>query len=270
MAETLTAERLTLRYDERTIVDDLDVTLPEGRITVILGANACGKSTLLRGLARLLTPATGRVMIGSDDVRDLAPKALARRLGFLPQAATAPGGVTVAELVARGRYPHQRLLQQWSPEDADAVNAAMRATGVAVLRDRAIDELSGGQRQRAWIAMLLAQQTPVMLLDEPTTYLDIAHQLEVLELCRRLNREEERTVVLVLHDLDQACRYADHLVVMREGRILATGAPGEVMTAELIAEAFALEALVQPHPVTGTPMVVPIAPLVVGGEEAIA
>lgn len=263
-SDTLTADALTLRYDARTIVDGLTVTLPEGRITVILGANACGKSTLLRGLARLLAPAAGRVLLGGVDVRTMAPKALARRVGFLPQAASAPGGVTVAELVARGRYPHQRLLQQWSPEDADAVNAAMRATGVAALGDRALDELSGGQRQRTWIAMLLAQQTPVMLLDEPTTYLDVAHQLEVLELCRRLNREEGRTVVLVLHDLEQACRYADHLVVMRSGAVLSTGAPGDVMTEELVAEAFGLRALVQPHPVTGTPMVVPIAPIVVG------
>lgn len=269
MSDSLVAEGLTLRYDDRTIVDHLDVTLPEGRITVILGANACGKSTLLRGLARLLPPASGRVTLGGEDVRSFAPKALARRVGFLPQAATAPGGVTVAELVARGRYPHQRLLQQWSPEDADAVNRAMRSTGVAELRDRPVDELSGGQRQRAWIAMLLAQETPVMLLDEPTTYLDVAHQLEVLELCRRLNEEQGRTVVLVLHDLDQACRYADHLVVMREGRVLATGTPEQVMTTGLVAEAFGLEALVQRHPVTGTPMVVPIAPLPTADEEAI-
>ena len=261
MRDMLGAEGLTLRYDDRTVVEDLEVTLPEGRITVILGANACGKSTLLRGLARLLAPAAGRVRLGGIDVRDVAPKAFARRVGFLPQAATAPGGVTVAELVARGRYPHQRLLQQWSPEDALAVTEAMRATGVDALRDRPVEELSGGQRQRAWIAMLLAQQTPVMLLDEPTTYLDVAHQLEVLELCRRLNRSEARTIVLVLHDLDQACRYADHLVVMREGRIVDEGPPAEVMTVGLIGEAFGLEALVQPHPVTGTPMVVPIAPL---------
>ncbi|WP_205879319.1 ABC transporter ATP-binding protein [Leucobacter triazinivorans] len=261
MTDSLEAQGLTLRYDRRTIVEELDVRLPEGRITVILGANACGKSTLLRGLARLLVPAEGRVLLDGTDVRELGPKALARRVGFLPQAASAPGGVTVAELVARGRYPHQRVLQQWSAEDADAVNDAMRATGVSALHDRPIDELSGGQRQRVWIAMLLAQQTSVMLLDEPTTYLDIAHQLEVLELCRRLNREEGRTVVLVLHDLDQACRYADHLVVMCDGRILDAGPPAGVMTERLIAEAFGLEALVQAHPVTGSPMIVPIAPI---------
>ncbi|MDQ1128931.1 ABC transporter ATP-binding protein [Microbacterium sp. SORGH_AS_0888] len=270
MSDSLAAEGLSLRYADRVIVDGLTVTLPEGRITVILGANACGKSTLLRGLARLLSPSSGRVLLGGDDIRDLAPKALARRVGFLPQAASAPGGVTVAELVARGRYPHQRLLQQWSPADADAVNDALRATGVAGLADRPIDELSGGQRQRAWIAMLLAQQTPVMLLDEPTTYLDVVHQLEVLELCRRLNREQGRTVVLVLHDLDQACRYADHLVVMREGRIIDAGPPAEVMSERLVADAFGLEALVVPHPVAGTPMVVPIAPLAPAAEGAIA
>lgn len=261
MSDTLHAEGLTLRYGERTIVEDLDVSIPEGRITAVLGANACGKSTLLRGLAGLLPPSAGCVRLGDVDIHALAPKTLARRLGFLPQAVTAPVGVSVAELVARGRYPHQRLLQQWSPEDADAVNAALQATGVTALRDRRLDELSGGQRQRAWIAMLLAQQTPVMLLDEPTTYLDVAHQLEVLELCRRLNRDEGRTVVLVLHDLDQACRYADHLVVMRQGRILAEGAPAGVMTRELVADAFGLRALIHEHPVTGTPMIVPLESL---------
>lgn len=269
-SNALVAEGLTLRYADRTVVDDLAVAIPEGKITVIIGANACGKSTLLRGLARLLSPSAGRVLLGGEDVRGFAPKALARRVGFLPQAASAPGGVTVAELVARGRYPHQRLLQQWSPADADAVNDALRATGVSALADRPIDELSGGQRQRAWIAMLLAQETPVMLLDEPTTYLDVVHQLEVLELCRRLNREQGRTVALVLHDLDQACRYADHLVVMREGRVIDAGSPDEVMSEGLIAEAFGLEAMVVPHPVTGTPMVVPIAPLASADEKAIA
>jgi iron complex transport system ATP-binding protein len=267
---SLEARELTLGYHEHTIIEALDVLIPEGRVTVIVGANACGKSTLLRGLARLLVPASGRVLLGGEDVRRMPPKVLARRVGFLPQTASAPDGVTVAELVARGRFPHQRLLQQWSPEDAAAVNAAMRATGVSGLRERAVDELSGGQRQRVWIAMLLAQQTPVMLLDEPTTYLDIAHQMEVLELCRRLNRAEARTVVLVLHDLDQACRYADHLIVMREGRILGSGSPADVMTEQVLAEAFGLRALVQPHPVTGTPMVVPIAPLDSTERESVA
>ncbi|QCQ16243.1 ABC transporter ATP-binding protein [Microbacterium sp. RG1] len=258
---SLEARGLTLGYQTRTIVDRLDAVVPEGRVTVIVGANACGKSTLLRALAGLLIPSAGRILLGGEDVRGMSPKKLARRLGFLPQAASAPDGVTVAELVARGRFPHQRFLQQWSSDDADAVNGAMRATGVDGLRERAIDELSGGQRQRVWIAMLLAQQTPVMLLDEPTTYLDIAHQMEVLELCRRLNRIEQRTIVLVLHDLDQACRYADHLIVMRGGRILRSGAPAAVMSEEVVAEAFGLRALVQPHPVTGSPMVVPIAPV---------
>ncbi|QTX04942.1 ABC transporter ATP-binding protein [Agromyces archimandritae] len=257
----LTAESLELRYEQRTVATDLSVALPAGKVTAIVGPNACGKSTLLRAMARLLAPKAGRVLLDDRDVRRLSPKELAKRVGLLPQSSTAPGGLTVAELVARGRHPHQRMLQQWSAEDAAAVDRALAATSTAELADRPLAELSGGQRQRAWLALLLAQDTPVLLLDEPTTYLDIAHQLEVLELCHRLNREQGRTVALVLHDLEQACRYADHLVVMRDGTVLAAGAPREIMTEELIARAFGVRALVQENPVTGTPLIVPIASL---------
>lgn len=257
----LTARDLELGYDGRIVARHLNVEIPRGKVTVILGPNACGKSTLLRALARLLTPRAGEVWLDSTDVSTLKPKELARRVGLLPQSSSAPEGITVAELVARGRFPHQRFMQQWSQEDAVAVANAMRATGIDELAERALDELSGGQRQRVWIALLLAQQTPVMLLDEPTTFLDIAHQLEVLELCRRLNRAEGRTLVLVLHDLDQACRYADNLVVMRDGEVLATGEPREVITEQLVAQAFGIRSIVAEHPVTGAPTVTPLASL---------
>ncbi|GAB2958107.1 ABC transporter ATP-binding protein [Micromonospora polyrhachis] len=255
----LEASHLTLAYESRQVAHDLDVPVPDGAVTVILGPNACGKSTLLRALARLLRPSAGRVLLHGQDVQRLAPKELARRLGLLPQSSVAPFGITVADLVGRGRFPHQRMLQQWSLADEEAVKRAMVATGVTELADRAVEELSGGQRQRVWIAMLLAQDTPVMLLDEPTTYLDISHQLEVLELCRRLNREEGRTLVLVLHDLNQAARFADHLIVMREGAVAAAGAPSEVLTEQLLRDVFRLEARVIADPVFGTPLVIPIA-----------
>ena len=252
---------LTLSYDDRRITEDLDLQIPRGEITVILGPNACGKSTLLRALSRLLTPQHGDVLLDGDEIRRMPPKALARRLGLLPQTSTAPPGITVVDLIARGRFPHQRMLSQWSEADQLAVARAMEATRTTPLADRLVEELSGGQRQRVWIAMVLAQNTPVMLLDEPTTYLDISHQLEVMELVRGLNRDEGRTVALVLHDLNQACRYADHLIVMSDGRIASRGRPDEVMTEQLLAEVFSLEARVVPDPVFGTPLVVPMRSL---------
>ena len=258
-ASALHAQDVTLSYDARRVAEGLDVAIPDGEVTVIIGPNACGKSTLLRALSRLLAPSTGRVLLGGEDIRSFAPKELARRLGLLPQSSTAPFGITVADLVGRGRFPHQRMLQQWSLDDEAAVRRALDATGVADLADRPVEELSGGQRQRVWIAMLLAQDAPVMLLDEPTTFLDIAHQLDVLELCRRLNREEGRTMVLVLHDLNQAARYADHLVVMRDGALVAAGSPADVLTEELLARVFGLTARVLEDPVFGTPLVIPIA-----------
>lgn len=249
---------LSLSYESRQISSDLDVHVPEGEVTVILGPNACGKSTLLRALSRLLTPTRGQVLLHGEDVRRMPPKQLARRLGLLPQSSTAPFGITVTDLVARGRFPHQKMLQQWSDTDRLAVARAMEATRITGLADRVVDELSGGQRQRVWIAMLLAQDTPVMLLDEPTTFLDISHQLDVMELVRALNRDDGRTMVLVLHDLNQACRFADNLIVMRDGAVISQGPPEEVMTEDLLRRVFSLRARVLPDPEFGTPMVIPL------------
>lgn len=200
----LTGEKLTLAYDQRTITEGLNVAVPDNSFTVVVGPNACGKSTLLRALSRLLKPAAGSVMLDGADISGLPAKQLARTLGLLPQSPIAPDGITVADLVARGRYPHQGLLRQWSRDDERVVGESMTATGVSDLADRFVDELSGGQRQRVWIAMALAQETPLLLLDEPTTYLDIAHQIEVLDLCARLHEEQGRTLVAVLHDLNHA------------------------------------------------------------------
>jgi len=261
----LYGEQLTLRYGARQVTEALDVHIPAGKVTVIVGPNACGKSTLLRALARLLAPQAGRVLLEGRDIRGYSPREVARRLGLLPQSPLAPPGICVADLVARGRFPHQTLLRQWSPQDERMVRQAMRQTGVEDLAEQTVESLSGGQRQRAWLAMVIAQDTPLLLLDEPTTFLDIAHQYELLELCRRLNREHGRTVVMVLHDLNQAARYADHVIAMKAGAILAAGEPRQVITPELVAAVFGLRALVAPDPVTGTPMVVPFAGVDMGG-----
>ncbi|MBW3557871.1 MAG: ABC transporter ATP-binding protein [Actinobacteria bacterium] len=254
----LRAEGLRLAYDAKVVVDGLTLAIPPGQITVIVGANACGKSTLLRGLARLLKPTAGGVHLDGESISRLPTREVATRVGILPQSPVAPEGLTVAELVARGRYPHQRWFQQWSAADEAAVAAALESTGTAELATRPVDELSGGQRQRAWIAMALAQGTPILLLDEPTTFLDLAHQVEVLDLLGELNATEGRTVVLVLHDLNQACRYAHHLVAMAEGSIVAEGRPSEVVSEELVTKVFGLECRVVPDPVAGTPLVIPV------------
>ncbi|MCS0635968.1 ABC transporter ATP-binding protein [Streptomyces sp. LP05-1] len=256
----LTARGLTLAYDDRTVVDGLELAVPDGRVTAIVGPNACGKSTTLRALGRLLRPRGGAVLLDGTELARLPTRRVARSIGLLPQSPVAPEAITVADLVARGRQPHQAWWRQWSDEDERAVTDAMARTGVTALADRPVDELSGGQRQRVWLAMALAQETELLLLDEPTTFLDIAHQVEVLDLIRRLNRTRGRTVVLVLHDLNQAARYADHLIAMRAGRIAAEGPPREVVTAALVREVFGLEAVVVPDPVTGSPLVVPAAP----------
>lgn len=254
----LRAVDVSLSYERRMIVDGLTLDVPDGRFTVIVGANACGKSTLLRGLARLLSPKGGRVILDGEDIGRRSTKDVATRLGILPQQPVAPEGITVADLVSRGRHPHQSWLRQFSSDDEAAVAAALEATGTTDLADRTVDELSGGQRQRVWIALALAQGTPLLLLDEPTTFLDLAHQVEVLDLLARLNHEEGRTIVAVLHDLNLACRYADHIVAMRDGAIVAEGEPAAIVTPELVAEVFRLEAHVVPDPLTGTPLVVPV------------
>jgi iron complex transport system ATP-binding protein len=253
----LRATNLTLGYAGTDIVSDLDVTIPDGRITVIVGANACGKSTLLRGLARLLRPRGGEVLLDGKSVQDMRSLDVAKVLGLLPQAPVAPDGITVGDLVGRGRYPHQGWFRRWSDEDDQAVAAALEATGTADLVDRHISELSGGQRQRVWVAMALAQDTDLLLLDEPTTYLDINHQVELLDLLTDLNRASAKTVVIVLHDLNLACRYADHIIAMKQGAIVAEGPPREVVTAEVVTDVFGLACEVVPDPVSGTPMVVP-------------
>ncbi|MFF5447663.1 ABC transporter ATP-binding protein [Streptomyces sp. NPDC012888] len=253
----LVAEELTLAYDGRPVVEGLDVVIPAGKVTAVIGANACGKSTLLRGLSRLLTPERGSVYLDGRLIHSLRGKELARRLGMLPQSPVAPEGITVLDLVKRGRSPHQSWWRQWSPEDEQAVHEALEATGLTEQADRSVDELSGGQRQRAWIAMALAQGTPLLLLDEPTNHLDLAHQIDILDLVVDLNRDQGRTVVLVLHDLNHACRYADHVIALKQGRIVAEGAPADVIDEELVTEVFGLSCTVIDDPAGGGPHIIP-------------
>ncbi|WP_078496116.1 ABC transporter ATP-binding protein [Streptomyces sp. LaPpAH-108] len=255
----LSAENVTLAYEQRVIAEKLSVEIPDNSFTVIVGPNACGKSTLLRALSRMLKPAEGRVLLDGQVIQSMPAKKVARTLGLLPQSSIAPDGITVADLVARGRYPHQGILRQWSPEDEEVVADSMARTGVAELAERYVDELSGGQRQRVWIAMALAQQTPLLLLDEPTTYLDIQHQIDVLDLCAELHETQGRTMVAVLHDLNHAARYATHLIALRGGEVIAEGAPGDIVTAELVEKVFGLRCQVIDDPETGTPLVVPAA-----------
>jgi iron complex transport system ATP-binding protein len=253
----LAASDITIGYDRRVISRELSVDIPDGSFTVIVGPNACGKSTLLRALSKLITPSAGQVVLDGRSISSYKAREVARVLGLLPQTSIAPDGITVADLVARGRHPHQGFMRQWSAADEAAVVAAMEATGVTGLSGRHVDELSGGQRQRVWVAMVLAQQTPLMLLDEPTTFLDIAHQIELMELFTDLN-EQGTTLVAVLHDLNQAARYATHLIAMKDGSVVAQGTPSEIVTASLVEEVFGLRCLVVPDPVTGMPSVVPV------------
>lgn len=253
----LSVDAVTVGYGEEPVVRDLSLTVADGRVTTIVGPNGCGKSTLLRTMARLLRPAAGRVLLDGAPIQDLHTRDVARRMALLPQSPVAPEGLLVRDLVARGRHPHQRWFRQWSPEDERIVDRALELTDTAGLRERPLDRLSGGQRQRAWIAMTLAQDTDLLLLDEPTTYLDLAHQVEVLDLVARLNRERGRTVVMVLHDLNLAARYSDVIVVMKDGVVVREGPPREVLTSALLAATFGLDAEVLPDPRTGLPIIVP-------------
>ncbi|MEU8710138.1 ABC transporter ATP-binding protein [Streptomyces sp. NPDC048565] len=257
-SHTLGAERLTLGYSDRVVVESLDLTVPPGKVTVIVGANACGKSTLLRSMSRLLAPREGQVLLDGRQVHRIPAKELARTLGLLPQSPIAPEGITVLDLVGRGRHPHQGVFTRWSEKDDAAVASALETTQTAELADRAVDELSGGQRQRVWIAMALAQQTDLLLLDEPTTFLDASHQIEVLDLLTDLNRSRGTTVVMVLHDLNLAARYADHLIALAAGSIHGAGTPAEVLTEETVETVFGLRSRIIEDPVSGKPLMLPI------------
>ncbi|AIF43995.1 ABC transporter ATP-binding protein [Virgibacillus sp. SK37] len=255
--QTLSATDLTLGYGEDIIIDDLNITIPKGEITVFIGGNGCGKSTLLRSLARLLKPKVGEVVLDGTDIAKMGTKEVAKKLAILPQSPITPEGLTVYELVKQGRHPYRGFLKQWSPDDESAVNHALTSTNMVHLKDRSVDSLSGGQRQRAWIAMTLAQETDIILLDEPTTYLDMTHQIEVLDLLFELNEKEGRTVVMVLHDLNLACRYAHHIVAIKDRQIFSQGKPEEIITCHLVHEVFQMMCDVTFDPRFGTPMCIP-------------
>lgn len=255
----LAGERLTLGYAAVRVLESVDVSIPDGKITALIGANGSGKSTLLKALGRIIAPEAGTVYLDGKEISAMPGRAIARTLALLPQSPVSPDGLTVRQLCRFGRHPHKGVLSRTSAEDEEIVDHALAATGLADLASRPLDRLSGGQRQRAWIAMALAQETPILLLDEPTTYLDIAHQLEVLELLRDLNRNRGRTVVMVVHDLNHAAQYADHIIAVADGGIHAAGSPGALLTPELIKAVFGVDAAVVPHPVDGTPLCLPIA-----------
>jgi iron complex transport system ATP-binding protein len=256
---TLATRNLSLAYDGTAIIRDLTLAIPPKQVTALVGANGCGKSTLLRGLARLLKPTQGMVYLDGKSIAQCSTKTVAQRLGLLPQSPIAPEGLTIRDLVAQGRYPYQNWLQQWSSQDEHYVRQALELTDLVELGDRPLDTLSGGQRQRAWIAMTLAQNTQILLLDEPTTFLDLAHQIEVLDLLHNLNQQQGRTIVMVLHDLNHACRYADYLVAIKAGKIFVAGEPHAVITRETVRSVFNVDCQIYPDPIAGTPMCVPIS-----------
>lgn len=254
---SLSTDKLSVSYQQQTVINALDLSLPAGRVSVLIGCNGCGKSTLLKAMARLLTPQSGRVILDGLDIHASATQQVAQKLAILPQTPIAPEGITVRQLVSLGRFPWQNWLRQWSEEDDQQVNEALRLTGTAALQHRPVDALSGGQRQRVWIAMTLAQGTGTLLLDEPTTYLDLAHQIEILELLRMLNRQQGKTIVMVLHDLNLACRYADHLVAVHDGRVYAQGAPQQIMSETLVQDVFNLRCRIIDDPFFHTPLCIP-------------
>jgi len=254
----LEANSINLSYGKKTIINDLDIKIPKGEVTILIGANGSGKSTLLRALARLMKPDNGQIILDGENIFKLPTKEVAKNLSILPQNPNAPEGMTVFQLVKQGRYPYQSLFQQWSKEDEKVVNKALQETKMVELKDRTVDSLSGGQRQRAWIAMTLAQNTEIILLDEPTTYLDLAHQVEILDLLDELNKNEDRTIVMVLHDLNLAFRYADHIVAIRDKEIYAKGKPYEVVTPEMVRNVFGMKCRIINDPVSDTPLCVPI------------
>lgn len=253
----LEVKNLGLSYGDAYVFENLSLAIPKGKITVLIGSNGSGKSTLLRAMARLLKPHQGSVILDGADLFSLTTKQVARKLSILPQGPVAPEGLTVLQLVKQGRYPYQSWLKQWSEEDEAAVHKALVSTGMDALADRPVDSLSGGQRQRAWIAMTLAQETGVILLDEPTTYLDVAHQIEILDLLYELNTTERRTIVMVLHDINLACRYADHVVAVCGGRVEAQGKPADIIDSKLMETVFAMECEVIADPFYGTPLCIP-------------
>ncbi|MFD0696014.1 ABC transporter ATP-binding protein [Paenibacillus sp. GCM10027628] len=258
MRETaLEAQSLQLTYGESTIFKSLNLQIPKGKITVFIGSNGCGKSTLLRSLARLLKPKSGSILLDSSEIAKLSTKEVARRMAILPQGPTAPEGLTVLQLVKQGRYPYQNWLQQWSAEDEHKVQNALRLTNMLPYADRSVDSLSGGQRQRAWIAMTLAQDTPTILLDEPTTYLDLTHQIEVLDLLFELNENEQRTIVMVLHDINLACRYAHHIAAIKDGSVYAEGTPEDIINEQLLRDVFDMKCRITLDPIFGTPLCIP-------------
>lgn len=257
LTTVLEANALTVNYSDANILEDLNLQIPKGKITVLVGANGCGKSTLLRTFARLIKPKSGQILLEGDMINQLSTKEVAKRLAILPQGPVAPEGLTVLQLIKQGRYPHQSWIKQWSTEDEKIVHKALEVTQMTEFIDRAVDALSGGQRQRAWVAMTLAQKTELILLDELTTYLDMAHQVEILDLLFDLNIEENCTVVMVLHDLNLACRYAHHIVAVRDKQIYAQGKPEEIITADLVKAVFRMDCTIMQDPIFGTPLCVP-------------
>ncbi|MFD2922598.1 ABC transporter ATP-binding protein [Halobacillus naozhouensis] len=255
--DSLLANNLTLGYGDQIIIDSLDIKIPKGKVTVLIGGNGCGKSTLLRSLARLLKPKSGEVVLDSSDISKMRTKDVAKKMAILPQSPTTPEGLSVYQLVKQGRYPYQSWAKRWSQEDEDAVNKALADTNLTELKERSVDSLSGGQRQRAWIAMTLAQDTDLLLLDEPTTYLDMTHQIDILDLLFDLNQDNGRTVVMVLHDINLACRYADHIVAVKDKTVYAQGKPEEVINCELMQHVFEMTCDVREDPIFGTPMCIP-------------